>query len=74
MEQPSTPPVDPPKPQAQLILAMVFGFLTTALCLVLLALEKKLGFEDGTHTAIVATLTGGTLVGAVGAFKFQGPK
>ena len=67
-------PAETPKSQAALILAMVLGFLTTALCLVLLALEANLGFGAGTHTAIVGTLTGGVVVGGVGAFKFQGGK
>ena len=65
---------DPQKSQVALILAMVLGFLTTALCLVLLALEANLGFGAGTHTALVGVLTGGVAVGAVGAYKHQGGK
>src|SRR6185436_16483729 len=66
-----TPPPEPPKSQAVQILAMCFGFATTALCIVLLALEKKLGFEDATHSLLVGTVSASTVAGGVGAFLFQ---
>lgn len=69
MEQPTTP--EPPRSQTVQILAMSFGFATTVLCLVLMALEAKLGFGEGTHAQLVAAAGGGTLMGGVGAFLFQ---
>lgn len=69
-ETPSPPP-EAPKSQTVQILAMAFGFATSALCIVLLALEKKLGFEESTHTALVGTITASTAAGGIGALLFQ---